>query len=65
MIDHQTVVLFTKESLDVEKPILVVNTVPLNFAGCPSNQGRRVNIQGAWDIDISVAVVTSVDVPVD
>ena len=40
------VLLFTKESLDEDKPILVVNIPPLKFTGSPTNQGRIGKIQG-------------------
>ena len=65
MIDHQTVVIFTKESLDANKPISVVNIPPLKFSGVPTRQVIKGNIQGARDTDRSVAVVTEVGTPVE
>ena len=60
--DHQTVVLFTKDNMDADKPVPVVNLPPVSFIGGPSNQVRTGYIQGVWDPDISVAVVTAVGV---
>ena len=62
MIDHQTVLIFIKESLDSDKPILVVILPPLKFAGGTSNQGIKGNMHGALYPDISVAVVIAVGV---
>ena len=62
---HQPVVLFTKENMNVDKPFPVVNLPPVRFIGGPSKQGITVNIQGVWEPDISVVVVTSVGVPVE
>ena len=58
-------VLFTKEKMNTDKPVPVVNLPPVRFIGGPSNQGITCNIQGEWDPDISVAGVTSVGVPVE
>ena len=52
VIYPQTVLLFTKNSLDTEKPILVVNIPPLKFTGGTTNQVITVNIQVAWYPDI-------------
>ena len=62
---HMPVVLSTKDILDVEKPILVVNITPLNFSGGTTKQGRTGNIQGACDPYRSVVVVTSVVITVE
>ena len=51
--------------MNTDKPVPVVNLPPVRFIGGPSNQGRKGNIQGAWDIDISVAVVIAVGVTVE
>ena len=40
MTYQQTVVLFTKESLDEDKPILVINIPPLKFTGGTTKKGR-------------------------
>ena len=53
-------VVFTKESLDTYKPILVGNIPPLKFAGGTKNQGITGNTQRYWDPDISVAMVKAV-----
>ena len=49
---HQQVVIFTKENMDVDKPVPVVNIPPARFIGKTSKQRRTGNIQGAWDLDI-------------
>ena len=63
--DLMPVFIFTKEILDSDKPILVQNIPPLNFAGGPTNQGIIDNIQEAWVPDRSVAVVPSVVISVE
>ena len=63
--EHHPVVLFTKENMDANSPVPLVNLPHVRFIGGPSNQGRTFNIQGVWDPDISVAVVTAVVVPVE
>ena len=63
--EHQTVVIFTKLNMDIDKPVPVVNLPPVMFICGISKQVRTGNIQGAWDPDRSVAVVTSVGVPVE
>ena len=62
---HQPVVIFTKENIDADKPVPVVNLPPVSFIGSPSEQRITGNIQVAWDPDRSVAVITSVGVPVE
>ena len=58
-------VIFTKEGTYADKPVTVVNIPPVRYIYGPSNQGITGNIQGAWDTDRSVAVVTSVGVRVE
>ena len=48
-----------------DKSIFVVFLPPLKFVGVSTNQGRTGKIQGSWDLDRSVAVLTAVGVPVD
>ena len=48
-----------------EKPVPVVNLPPVRFLYVPSKQVTTGNIQGAWDSDRSVAVVTAVGAPVE
>ena len=55
-------VLFTKDNMDADKPVPVVNLPPVSFIGGPSNQVRTGYIQGVWDPDILVAVATAVGV---
>ena len=62
---HQPVVIFTKESIDADKPVTVVNIPPVRYICGPSKQGITGNIQGALDPVRSVSVVTSVNVPVE
>ena len=47
-----------------DKPVPVLNLPPLRFIRDPSKKGITDNIYGAWDLDISVAVVTTLGVPV-
>ena len=47
--DHLPVVLFTKENIDVDKPVLVVNLPPAIFIGAPTRQARTGIILVAWD----------------
>ena len=58
-------VLFTKDNMDADKHIPVVNIPPVRFLGGPSKQVRTGNIQGAWYTYILVAVIMSVGVPVE
>ena len=63
--DHQTVVLFTKEIVDVDKSILVGNIPPLKFLSGPKKEVITGHMQGAWEPDRSVAVVMALSVPVE
>ena len=63
--DHQPVVKFTKENMDADKLVPVVNILTVVFIGGPSNQVRTDNIHVAWGSSISVAVVTAVGVPIE
>ena len=58
-------VLFTKDIMDTDKPITGVNIKPVRFIGGPTNHGRTGNIKVYWYQQISVAVITTVGVPVD
>ena len=51
--------------MDADKPVPVVNLPPVIFIGGPSKKVITGKIQGAWDTDRSVAVVTAVGVPVE
>ena len=51
--------------MDSDKPVPVVNLPPVSFIGGTSKQGITGNIQGAWDPDRSVALVTAVCVLVE
>ena len=57
--------IFTKENMDADKPVPVVNIPPVRFIGGPSKHGKTGNIQGAWYPDISVAVVIVVGILVE
>ena len=49
---HQPVVIFTKENMDADKFVPVVNILPVRFIGGPTRQVRTGSIQGSWDIEI-------------
>ena len=51
-----------KHNMEAYKPIPVVNLPPLRFIGGLSKHIITGNMQGVWDPDISVAVVTAVGV---
>ena len=63
--DHLPVVIFTKYNVDAYKPVPVVNIPPVRFIVIPTNQGITGNIAGYWHSEIFVAVITTVDVPVE
>ena len=58
-------VLFTKDIMDTDKHIQVVNLPPKRFIGIVTKQVRTGNIQGAWDTEILVDVITTMGVPVE
>ena len=58
-------VLFTKESMDADKPGIVVNLSTLRFIGDPKKQGITVNIKVAWYLERSVDVINKVGLPVE
>ena len=58
-------VLFTKEGMDADKPFPLVNIPPVGFIGVPKNKGGTCNIQGYWDPEILVYVITTEGVPVE
>ena len=62
--DHQPVVLFTKENMGAVKPIPLVILPPVSLIGVPTRHGRTGSIQVSWDPEISVAVITTVGIPV-
>ena len=41
-------VLFTKESMDADKPVPVIKIPPVRFIGVPTKQERTGNIKEAW-----------------
>ena len=55
--DHPPVVIFTRDSMDTDKPISVVNIPPLGFVGGPTNNLIRGNMQVYWDPEIPVSAV--------
>ena len=57
--------LFTKENMDADKPVPVVNLPPVRFIDGITSQGVKLSIQGAWDPEISVDMITVVCVPVE
>ena len=48
-----------------DKPIPVEILPPVSFIGGPTSQGRARRIQGSWDLEISIAVITKVGIPVE
>ena len=58
-------VLLKIESMYSDKSVPVANVPLVIFIGGPTNQRRTDNIQGAWDPEILVAVITMVGVLVE
>ena len=56
--------LSTKDNIDAYKPVPVVNLPPMRFIGVKKNQGITGIIQGYWEPEILVALITTVGVPV-
>ena len=63
--DHLPVIIFTKYNIDTDKPAPVVNILPVRFIGVLTSQGIKISIKGAWDPERSVAVINTVEVPVE
>ena len=62
---QRSVVLFTKDNMEADKPIPVENISPVRFIGGPLKLGITGNIQGVWYIYRSVAVVMAMGLPVE
>ena len=45
IVDHQPVVIFTKENIYADKPVVVVILPPVRFIGGPKRKVISVNIQ--------------------
>ena len=58
-------VLFKKESMDSDKPILVGNLPTLRFGGRPTSQRIIDNMKLECYPEITKAVITTVGVPVE
>ena len=58
-------VLFTKENMGAYKPVPVVILPPVRFIGGPTRHGITGIIQLSWDPEISVAVITTVGMPLN
>ena len=58
-------VLFKKDHIDSDIPGPVVILPPVRFIGAPRRQGRTGIIQGSWDPEISLSVITTVWIPVE
>ena len=56
--------IFTKDSMDEDKPVPVANVPPVSFIGGPTNQVITGSMQVAWDPGRLVAVITTAGVPV-
>ena len=63
--NHQPVVLFKKENMDTDEPVPVAILPPMRFIGGHTRQGRTGSIQVSWDPERSVAVITTVGIPVE
>ena len=50
--------------MDAEKPVQVVVIPPVKFIDGPTRQLRTVSIQGSWDPERSVPIITAVRIPV-
>ena len=55
-------VLLTKENMDPDKLVTVVNLPPVQFIGAPTRQVRKGSIQESWDPEMSVSMITMVGV---
>ena len=62
--NHLPAVLFTKYNMGADKPVLVIILPPVRFIGAPTRQGIIVSIQGDCYPERSVAMITTVGVPV-
>ena len=63
--DHHPVLLFKKENMNTYKPVPVVILPPVRFIGGTTRQGITGIIQVSWYPEISVAVITTVWIPVE
>ena len=63
--DNHPVVIFNKEKMDADKPVPVVNLPPARFIDVPTRKVRTGSIQGSYDPERPVAVITTVGVPVE
>ena len=63
--NHQTVVLFKKESMYAEKPITVENIPPLKFVVCITIQFITDIIQVSWKPERYIAVIFKFGAPVE
>ena len=59
---HLPMLLFTKDSMDTEIPMIVRNIPPLSFLGTTTKKVITGNMKVAWDPEILVEVVTEVGV---
>ena len=48
-----------------DKPVPLVNLPPVRFIGKPTTQNITGSIQGEWELEISVAGITMVIVPME
>ena len=62
---HMPVVIFKKNSMAADKPVLAVNILPVSFISSPTNQKRKGNIYVDWYTEIFMAVIATVGVPVE
>ena len=58
-------IISTKDNMDAYKPVPVVIIPLVRFIGGPTSQGRTRSIQGSGDPEISIALITTVGIPVE
>ena len=63
--DHPPSVLLKKYNINADKPVPVGNLPPMRFMGGSIKQGITGIIQVSWYPEISVAVITTVWIPVE
>ena len=64
-VDHHPVVILTKDNMDAYKPVPVVILPPVRFIYRQTSKVTKGIIQGVWDPEIPVAVITMVWIPVE
>ena len=55
-------VLLTNNNMGADKPVPVVILPHVSFIGVPTRHGITGSIQGSWEPEISVSVITTVGI---